>query len=158
MGRKREGKRERRSNTRTIKDFQGNEIPVSINRYSNPSKIWNVFNFTGHTNPTVIYPGLAPVSPRPRKGTKSYRMLKEVLGLTLEFKKNISIFCDMSTAIYNKFPDRRQEIGKLIRESIQGISLVTQMINSAIDDRHSRSLTEWVLITKYAVETSPEAT
>ena len=157
MGRKMEGKRERRSNARTIKDFQGNEIPVPINRYSNPSKVWNVFNFTGDINPPVIYSGLAPVSPRPRKNTKSYRMLKEVLGLTLEFKKNISIFHDMSIAIYNKFPDRRQELGELIREGVQGINLVIQMINSAIDDRHSRSLTEWVTITKYAMEISPEA-
>ncbi|HEU4822481.1 MAG TPA: hypothetical protein VFS97_03570 [Nitrososphaeraceae archaeon] len=63
----------------------------------------------------------------------------------------------MSTAIYDKFPDRRQEIWKLISECIQGIRLITQIMKSAIDDRYKRSLTEWVTITKYAKETSPEA-
>ena len=156
-GRKSEGKRERRPNTRTIKDFQGNEIPVAINRYSNPSKIWNAFDFTGDTNQPVIYPGLAPESPRPKEGTDSYRMLKEVLGLNLELEKNILLTCKMSKAIYKKFPDRPQEIWKLISECMQGIMLVTQIMKSATDDRYKRSLTEWVAITKYAMETSPEA-
>ena len=83
--------------------------------------------------------------------------LKEVLGISLEFKKDILLFCEMSQAIYKKFPDRRQEIWKLIYECMQGIRLVLQMIKSATDDRYKRSLTEWVTITKYAMETSPEA-
>jgi tetratricopeptide (TPR) repeat protein len=83
--------------------------------------------------------------------------LKEVLGISLEFKKDILLFCEMSQAIYKKFPDRRQEIWRLIYECMQGIRLVLQMIKSATDDRYKRSLTEWVTITKYAMETSPEA-
>jgi hypothetical protein len=84
-------------------------------------------------------------------------MLKEELGLSLEFKKNILLFCEMSQAIYNKFPDRRQELRKLIYECVHGIRLVLQMIKSTTDDRYKRSLAEWVTITKYAMETSPEA-
>jgi hypothetical protein len=157
VGRKSEGKRERRPNTRIIKDFRDNEIPVPINRLSNPSKIWNVFDFTGDTNQPVIYPGLAPETPRPKKGTDSYRMQREALGLTLELEKNIVLFCDMSKAIYNKFPGRRREIGELIYECVRAIRLVTRMMKSATDDRYKRSITEWVSITKYAMETSPEA-
>jgi hypothetical protein len=55
--------------------------------------------------------------------------LKEVLGISLEFKKDILLFCEMSQAIYKKFPDRRQEIWRLIYECMQGIRLVLQMIN-----------------------------
>lgn len=84
-------------------------------------------------------------------------MLKEVLGLDLELDKNIRLTCQMSKAIYKKFPDRRQEIWKLISECMQGIRLVTQIMKSATDDRYKISLTEWVPITKYAIETSPEA-
>jgi hypothetical protein len=154
-GRKSERKRERRPNTRTAKDFRGNEIPITINRYSNPSKVWNAFDFTGDTNHPVIYPGLAPESPRPKKGTESYKMLEEILGLNLEFEKNILLTCKMSKAIYKKFP--HQEIWKLISECMQGIRLITQIMKSATDDRYKRSLTEWVPIIKYAMETSPEA-
>jgi hypothetical protein len=84
-------------------------------------------------------------------------MLKECLGLILDFNKQIKLFLEMSKALYLKYPDRRQELWKLIYECIQGVGLVQQMIRSTTDDRYKRSMTEWIPITTYAMKTSPEA-
>jgi hypothetical protein len=156
-GRNKEGKRERRPNMRATTDFRGNKLPIPINRYSNPSKIWKVFDFSGAIGQPVIYPGLAPESPKPRKNTEEHNMLKECLGLILDLNKQIGLFCEMSTALYLKFPDRRQELWKLIYECIQGVGLLQQMLRSTTDDRYKRSLTEWITITAYAMKTSPGA-
>jgi hypothetical protein len=152
-----EGKRERRPNMRTTIDFQGNKFPIPINRYSNPSKIWNVFDFSGAISQPVIYPGLAPESPKPRKNTEEYNMLKECLGLILDLNKQIQLFLEMSKALYHKYPDRRQELWKLIYECIQGVQLLMKMLKSTTDDRYKRSLTDWITVATYAVKTSPEA-
>jgi hypothetical protein len=152
-----EEKRGKRSNTRTIRDFQDNEIPLNIARYSTPSKLWNIFSSNIDTKPPVIYPGFGPESPRPKKGTESFRMLTEVFESIDEIIKHVRLFGDMSNAIFDKYPNRREQIKKLIFEIAMGIRLQTMIYKSTTDDRFKRSLAQWVPIVTYAMETSPKA-
>lgn len=144
---------------KTKKDFNGNVIKERVNRTEHPYRYEAVMSYlfapevllNSHKKPVINPPKPEPESSKPADA------IEDLNDSLVDLDKSFRLFRKILPLVERKYPGIRAILKDNEEELTKYIKMFRELLNSATDDRYKRSLPEWALILKEAIEKSPRA-